>query len=137
MTGDEYVTVLLERQQQHCAKRGITGPYRPLLEWFIRPGDEDMVDLPVEPAALKLAPTPRRYRSAASLRAERDRLVARRGRLGRPDTDDPAAVRAGHRQVTRQAARLDRELRRYVTLDGRISYLNHRLDLALARGDLS
>jgi hypothetical protein len=53
LNGEQYVAVLLERQAEwvaaHPGRR-----YPPLLEWFVREGDEHLVDLsaediPVEP----------------------------------------------------------------------------------------
>jgi len=53
LTGEQYIAVLLQRQADyvtaHPGRR-----YPPLLEWFVRDGDEELVDLsaediPVEP----------------------------------------------------------------------------------------
>jgi len=47
LTGEQYIAVLLERQADwvtaHPGWR-----YPPLLEWFVRDGDEDLVDLSAE-----------------------------------------------------------------------------------------
>lgn len=46
MTGEQYIALLVERQQAYMTERGIDPetPYKPLLEWFVRPGDEDLFD---------------------------------------------------------------------------------------------
>jgi hypothetical protein len=47
LTGEQYIAVLLGRQADYVA----THPgrrYPPLLEWFVRDGDEDLVDLSAE-----------------------------------------------------------------------------------------
>lgn len=41
MTGDEYIALLLERQAAYEREHPPSPPWlRPLLEWFVRPGDE-------------------------------------------------------------------------------------------------
>lgn len=85
LTGDEYMQLLTQRmnafmeEQQRKADAAATGnqPARlpllpPLLEWFIRPGDEDLVELPEPPAKPK--PQPRYYRPASYWRERITRL---------------------------------------------------------------
>lgn len=117
-------------------------PLRPLLEWFILPGDEDLVDMAAleravapEPAP-KRTPRPRVYRSAASLREERDRVQARMDAVaGRGDCGDVAAINispssskpriaaAGRRRF----AQMDRDLEQYGQLAKRLASLNSRI----------
>lgn len=46
LTGDEYIALLLERQAEYMTKTGMDPDtvYKPLLEWFVREGDEELVD---------------------------------------------------------------------------------------------
>ncbi|WP_026931194.1 hypothetical protein [Glycomyces tenuis] len=166
LTGDEYMQLLEQRRSEweaaHPAreaaeaeiariKREFPGanptlkpgwePPRPLLEWFIRPGDEDLVDLPEKQTAPKRAPKPRVYRSAASLIAERDELVERRDAIVADDGGDMAAVnlsphsrsRAARNAGRRRFAQLDRDLERVAKLNRRIQALNFRITTAQAR----
>lgn len=115
---------------------------RPLLEWFIEPGDEDLVDLPVEKPTPKRKPTPRVYRSSASLRAERDVLKSRWDAIVAVDDDgDMAATnlspnsrsRAARNAGRRRFAQLDRDLERAAALTRRIKSLDFRIRTAEAR----
>lgn len=166
LTGDEYMQVLLDRQAEWiaaqparqaadaqierikreypdanpCLKPGWEAPV-PLLEWFVRPGDEDLVDLPESKPEPKRTPKPRVYRSAESLREERDRLQARRSVIVADDGGDMAEVnlspssrsRAARNAGRRRFAKLDRDLERYATLTRRIDSLNFRIARAEAR----
>ncbi len=142
MTGDEYITVLEQRRAAYMAERpGQPEWLVPLLEWFIEPGDEQLVTLPAPaPKPERPAPAPRRYRSAASLRAARDQLQARLDALT-GTSGDPAAVnlspharsRAARNAGRRRMAALDRDvrqaarlLRRINDLDSRIARAEHR-----------
>src|SRR3954471_14726815 len=66
VTGEQYMEILLARQAAYVSRN--PGTLLPLLEWFIRSGDEAYVILPEVVRAEKRKPTPRMYRSAASLR---------------------------------------------------------------------
>jgi hypothetical protein len=118
----------------------------PLLEHFVRPGDEDLLDLPDPAPAPNREPHPRVYRSAASLREERDRLQARRAAHIDSDNGSPAhdafAIvnvstqsrnRAARASGRRRFAGLDRELKQYAALTRRIQSLDSRIAKAEAR----
>lgn len=118
---------------------------RPLLEWFIKDGDDDIVDPVVfapAPPQPKREHRPRTYRSAASLREERDRVQARRDAITADDDGyDPAIVnlsprsrnRAAARAGRRRFAKLDRDLARYTQLTRRLASLDSRIIRAEAR----
>lgn len=163
MTGDEYMNLLERRraawEAAHPAREAVEAvieqvkrefpganpqlkpgwqPAAALLTWFIQPGDEDLVDLP-DPAP-KRKPTPRVYRSAASLREERDRLRARMPALFDDDGDmavtnlSPfARSRSARNAGRRRFAQLDRDIERAVKLTERIDALNFRIVRAEAR----
>lgn len=167
MTGDEYMELLEQRRQAwesaHPAREAAEariaeikrefpganpqikpkwGPPVALLEWFIEPGDEDLVDLPKPEPKAKRQPTPRVYRSAASLREERDRLQQRLDLIcGVEDTGDMAVVnlsphsrsRAARTAGRRRFAKLDRDLDRAAGLRRRIQSLDFRINTAEAR----
>lgn len=137
MTGDEYIALLLERQAAHMAAHPPVQPWlRPLLEWFIQPGDEELFTPPeVEPQPKRVT-KPRVYRSAASLREERDRLVAQTRPLLEPLSPDRAAsggVALGRKRTARMQQREDSRLRRYVALTRRIAALESRIAAAEVR----
>lgn len=136
MTGDEYMTLLLQRQDAwRAANPGTRLP--PLLEWFIRPGDEDRFTPPKPtPRAPKPPTRPRVYRTAASLTAERDHLQQQADALtGTPINDRAAAggCGIGIRQAARVQTQQDNQLRRYAALLRRIDSLNQRIRRAQAR----
>lgn len=137
MTGDEYMTLLLERQAEHMAANPPAQPWaKPLLEWFIRDGDEELFTPPPETPQPKREPKPRVYRSAASLRVERDRLATQAAPLVAPIANDRAATHGaalGRRRTDRMAAREDAKLRKYVALDKRIKELDRRIERAERR----
>jgi len=154
LTSDEYMELLEQRRAEWAAlpkpdmpltpKAWVQGP---LLERFVRSGDEDLVDLQTpQPAAPKPTPKPRVYRSAASLREERDRLQARRDTYIEPDNGsaehDARAIvnvstqsknRAARASGRRRHARNDRQLREYAALTRRIQSLDSRIAKAEAR----
>jgi len=146
LNGDEYIALLLRRQQEWMDKHA-TGPqmrFPPLLEWFIRPGDEDLVDpavlAPPEPSPAQPRQA-RTYRSAESLRGERDRVQAQLDAIHGRDGGDRAAAnlspqsrsRAARTAGRRRFARLDRDLERHTQLTARLRRLNARLAAAEAR----
>lgn len=141
MTGDEYMDVLLERQAEYELDHPAVRPWlRPLLEWFVRPGDEKLVDLPapvVSAPAAKPPTRPRTYRTVESLRAERDRLQARAdalvGSAGVPDRAASHGEAMGRSGTRRQSASDDRKLAQYVEVAKRINTLDYRIARAEAR----
>lgn len=139
-----YMDLLVERQNAHMAEHPPTLPWLvPLLEWFIQPGDEDLVDMDAIEASNarssdspKPERTPRVYRTSESLREERDRLIAQRAPLAEPISPDRAAsggVALGAKRTARLQTREDSRLRRYVALTRRIETLDHRIRSADAR----
>lgn len=138
---EDYIQLLLDRQAAWEAAH----PYhrlRPLLEWFIEPGDEQWVRLPARtPNAPKPKPTRRVYRSAASIRTELAAVEAKMARIASAGSDDPAAVnlspysrsRAARTAGRRRFAQLDRDLERYANLQRRRTRLAGRLAAAEAR----
>lgn len=163
MNGDEYMELLEQRraawEAAHPAreaaeaqiaqiKRDFPGanpqlkpnwtPLRPLLEWFIEPGDEDLVTLP-EPEP-KPKPRPRVYRSAASLREEREQVQAQIEALWEDDGDmavvnlsPHAKSRAARNAGRRRMANLDREIDLGLRLSRRLQSLDARIASAEAR----
>lgn len=134
ITPDEYMDVLLARQAAHIADHPPRRPgFPPLLEWFIRPGDEDLVNM----NAIKAATTredgppsvkkPRTYRPAAHWRDQLARIDARLEAINgitRHGTTDPAAyggigVRQTARQQQRYWARIDRAAAEHTRLTAR------------------
>lgn len=147
LTGDEYMDLLLSRQAEWTAanpsQEAFTFRRPPLLEWFVRAGDEDLVDLSSlesEPQP-KRKPKPRVYRSAASLRDERDRVQAQMDAITRDDNGDMAVVnlspysrsRAARRAGVRRFEKLDRDLQRFTQLKRRLDRLDSRIAAAEAR----
>lgn len=137
MTGDEYMALLVERQEDHMREHPPARPWlKPLLDWFIRPGDEDVFTPPAVEPQPKRVTTPRTYRSAASLRDERDRLTAQAAPLVTPLLNDRAAAGGqalGQKGTARIQKREDARLQRYVALDRRIRALDARIASAEAR----
>lgn len=142
ITGEEYIAVLLARQAAWISRNRSYGADRPpLLEWFIRDGDEDFVHLPEEAPSAKRERRPRVYRSAASLREERAKVQARMDAITGSGPDDPASTnlspfsrsKAAARAGRRRFEKLDRDLERYTALSQRLARLDGRIMLADAR----
>ncbi|WP_134667862.1 hypothetical protein [Amycolatopsis sp. CFH S0078] len=142
ITGDDYIEVLLERQTAWLDSLGQVRPkYPPLLEWFVQDGDEQWVQLPEHQPVPKPERKPRAYRSAESLREERDRVQAQMDVITGSGSDDAASVNLSPRSRNRAAARagrarfakLDRDLERYAKLSTRLDRLDGRLKAAEAR----
>jgi hypothetical protein len=78
---------------------------------------------------------PRRYRSAESLRRERDKLIELRDNIKPPSLpDDPGALSGIRRKPRAKDAQLtDSALRRYTEITGRIRDLDSRIVKADAR----
>ncbi|MBE5502380.1 Uncharacterised protein [Mycobacteroides abscessus subsp. massiliense] len=129
LTGDQYMELLVDRLKKWQADHPQSDPkYPPLLEWFIREGDEDLVELP-EPKQ-RPKPTPRTYRSAASLRAERDKLAARNEALFFDGPCDRAAANINTRSRWKK---LDSDIAKGAALAKRIRNLEYRIADADAR----
>lgn len=140
MTGEEYIALLQERQEAWMGEHN-SGSVRlrfpPLLEWFIRPGDEALVELPAEEPQPKPArqPRPRKPVDVDALRARRDRLAAQRDRITGHDTGDRAAAnlspRSRHRAARtagrRRFQQMDRDLEKYARLTKQIEHLDWRI----------
>lgn len=145
LTGDEYMALLVRRKdewlEKHPLHPGAKVWAEPLLTWFIEPGDENLVDLPEIKPAPERAPKPRVYRSAASLREERDGLVEQRdaitadegGDLAETNLSPHSRSRAARNAGRRRFAKLDRDLERVAKLTRRIDSLNSRIARAEAR----
>lgn len=152
LTGDEYIALLQRRQDEWVAaqaQRPFRVRFTPLLEDFVEPGDEDLVDptvyapAPPQPkqTPTKRTPKPRKYRSAESLRAERDRVQARRDAIAARDCRDVAIVNLGPssrnsrfaRAGRRRFEQMDRDLQRYTQLTAKLADLGGRIARAEAR----
>lgn len=167
MTGAEYIALLEQRRAAWEAayparealeasieriKRDFPGanptikpdwqPPVALLEWFVEPGDEHLVALPVPESKPKRTPRPRVYRSAASLREERDRLIERRDAITSVDDDGDMAIvnlspnsrsKAARTAGRRRFAKLDSDLEKVASLNRRIGALDFRITTADAR----
>lgn len=141
VTGEQYMEILLQRQAAWITRHGGNRTLPPLLEWFIRDGDEQWVHLPEHTPAAKQERRPRAYRSAASLREERDQVQARMDTITGSGPDDPASVnisplsrsKAAARAGRRRFEKLDRDLEQYTALAQRLAALNSRIVNAEAR----
>lgn len=142
ISGEDYITLLLARQAAWIARNHPNGTTRPpLLEWFIQDGDDAFVILPERKPAVKRERTPRVYRSAASLREERDEVQRRIDTFDDGTVPDRAAAnlspyarsKAAARAGRRRFERMDRDLIRFTALCKRLAALNSRIILAEAR----
>lgn len=151
VTGDEYIALLEKRRAAYEAAHPIDprAPewarrvIRPLLEWFIEEGDEEIFTPPPDPPASRPArtPRPRTYRTAASLREERDRVRAQLDALDTSSGHDPAVVnlspssrsRAARAAGRRRFASLDRDITRACRLIERLDALDAKIRRADAR----
>ncbi len=148
LSGDEYMAVLVQRQAEFMQARQREVQARtsqngrpplpllsPLLEWFIQPGDEHLVDLP-QPAP-KRKPEPRYYRPSTFWRERITHIEAQMAATAaRADLGDPAAARGcalGPKRTARHQKRADAALTRYVALDRKLSHAKGMLCSALAR----
>ncbi|OKH83328.1 hypothetical protein EB73_07125 [Mycobacterium sp. SWH-M3] len=107
----------------------------PLITWFIRDGDENLVDLP-EPQP-KPKPQPRQYRPASYWRAQVERIEAQMSAVAaRADVGDRAAAGGcalGPKRTARHQKRADAALTQYVALSKKLSRAKGRLCSAEAR----
>lgn len=130
MTGDEYMT-LLERRQSHwlAAHPDSDMRFPPLLEWFVRDGDETFVQLPE--ATARPTRRPRNYRPACELIAERDQLATQLTDI-MFDTDAPDRAAANIANPSRWKA-LDASIVRAAKLQHRVNRLDGRIASSQAR----
>ncbi len=142
MTGDEYMDLLVERREEYYAKHGQPRPGFPaMLDWFVQPGDEDLVDLPPQAPQPKREAKPRTYRPASHWREQLARIEARMDALDpgpRHGTTDPAAhggigIRQTARQNRQWGQRIDRTAAEWVRLDTRRREVTAKLARAEAR----
>ncbi|WP_029923914.1 hypothetical protein [Nocardia otitidiscaviarum] len=137
MTLDEYMLVLKQRADEWTAAQ--TKPnlrFPPLLEWFIRDGDEDMVELPEQAPKPERERKARYYRPASYWRNEIQRLESLMAPLTEPLISDRAAaggVALGRKRTARIQAREDGRLARYVALRKRWEHAQCMLRSAEAR----
>lgn len=132
LTTDEYMALLLERRDEYETRNPPARAWlRALPEWFIRDGDEDLVDMDAIDEANRRAteqpkrtPKPRNYKPASHWReklARIDRELAALDPGPRHGTTDMAAyggvgVPQTARQNAQWAKRIDRTAERYVRL---------------------
>lgn len=137
MTGDEYMAELKRRADEWSAQHGGHRPgYPPLLEWFIRDEDVDLVDLPPDPEFPKRTPQPRYYRPASYWRPRVEKMRAELVALSAPSLPERAAASGealGRRRTLRYAAQMDRRLERAVALEKRLRHAEHMLRSAEQR----
>ena len=150
VTGDEYMTLLLERQAEHMASRPAPPDgvklaawieLPPPLEMFVLPGDEDLFTPPKHVPAPKRETTPRTYKPASHWRALREKAQADLDRLTGGTSDDPAVVNLSHTSRSRAArnagkrrmAALERDVEKAARLMSRIEFLDHKVLMADAR----
>lgn len=144
----QYMDLLKQRADEWQAERPRITGFPPLYEWFIRPGDEDLIDMDAIDADLarldqqpKPARKPRTYRPASYWR---HRLVSIERRLEaltgvtRHDTTDRAAhtgigIRQTPRQRAKYAARIDATAEKVVKLTGQRDHARRMLRKAEER----
>lgn len=147
LTGDEYMELLVQRQTEFMEQRRRQAPAvadngrptlplpPPLLEWFIRDGDEHLVELP-EPAP-KHKPEPRYYRPAQYWRARITHLEARMSATAaRADVGDRAAAGGcalGPKRTARHQKLAEAALVKYVALEKKLSHAKAMLRSAETR----
>lgn len=141
LTPDQYVNLLLERQAAHPAA---AGKFPPLLEWLIREGDEELVDMDAITASSepppKREPKPRTYLPASHWRERLARIDAQLDALNgirRHDTDDPAAYGGiGVRQTPRQVRKYGERLDQAIDQHGRLSRQRSEAAAKLRRAEV-
>ncbi|WP_157115020.1 hypothetical protein [Nocardia niwae] len=142
MTGDEYMQLLQQRADEWLAANStaaIRPKYPPLLTWFIRDGDEELVD-PAILAAPEPQPKPvrqpRYYRPASHWRDRIAALEAQMAPLTEPLINDRAAaggVALGRKRTAKIQAREDSRLARYVELRKQLEHAQSMLRAAEKR----
>ena len=148
LTPDQYMDLLLERQREHETEHPPVGWVRTLPTWFIRDGDEHLVDMAAIDKANAAAervekrPTkPRTYRPASHWRGVVERTQKRMDAINgyqRHDTTDSAAyggvgVRQTPRQRRQHWQRIDSLAAEYVRLEKRLSHAKSMLRKAEER----
>lgn len=147
LSGDEYMELLVRRQTEFMELRrrealAVADSGRPtlpllppLLGWFIRDGDEHLVELP-EPVP-KGKPEPRYHRPVSYWRARIIELEARMSATAaRADGGDRAAAGGcalGPKRTARHQERAEAALVRYVALEKKLSHAKSMLRSAEAR----
>lgn len=141
LSGDEYMALLQQRADEWLASRStvVRPKFPPLLTWFVREGDEDLIDPAIltapEPQP-KQVRQPRYYRPASYWRERVARLEAERAALVDPLLPDRAAaggVALGPRRTARIQQREDSRLRRYVELGQKLRHAERMLRSAEVR----
>lgn len=137
MNLDEYMVVLQQRADEAMATQRGTGwapRFPPLLTWFVRDEDVDVVELPTpEP---KPEPKPRYYRPASYWRDRIARLQARMRAVGEPLIPDRAAAGGaalGPKRTARIQQAEDGRLGQYVALRKELEHAQHMLRSAERR----
>jgi hypothetical protein len=146
MSPGEYMDLLEQRRQEHYAEHGQPRDGFPaLLEWFVRDGDDALVDMGAIETANRAhddrPKRPRHYRPALYWRARLDHIEARMAAINgasRHNTTDPAAyggigIRQTARQRARYGARIDRAASEYVRLESDRSHARRMLAAAEKR----
>ncbi len=141
LSGDEYMDLLQQRMDEWLAANSATmnPKYPPLFQWFVRDGDEDLVD-PALLAAPEPKPKPvrqpRYYRPASYWREQVERIEAQRAALAEPLVTDRAAAGGcalGPKRTARVQKLEDGRLRRYAALEPKLLRAQHMLRAAVAR----
>ncbi len=147
MSPDEYMDLLVQRREDYYAEHGQPAPGFPALpEWFIRDGDEHLVDMDaIEQANRAEQPRPERkprnYKPASHWREVLERIDARLAALDpgpRHGTTDPAAhggigIRQTPRQQRAWGDRIDKTAAEHVRLTRRRAEVAARLARAEKR----
>lgn len=149
LTPDQYMDLLVRRREAyeaaHPPRAEVKLRFPALLDWFIEPGDEDLVDMTAIEAANRPAERrpkrSRRYRPASYWRAELERIASRMDEINglqRHATSDPAAyggigIRQTARQARRYGERIDRAAAEYVRLEKKRTHATRMLRAARAR----
>lgn len=141
LSGDEYMELLQQRADEWLASRStvVRPKFPPLLTWFVREGDEDLID-PAILAAPAPQPKPERrpryYRPASYWQERVARLKADQATLVEPLLPDRAAaggVALGPRRTARIQQREDSRLQRYVELGQKLRHAQSMLRAAVDR----
>lgn len=138
LTGDQYVELLLSRQQEwvdtHLPRPDARLPrMMPLLEWFVRDGDEHLVDIPDPQPVPKPVRQPRKYLPTSHWRTETARIHARMAALEEPLLPDRAAAGGqalGVKRTRKAMATQDRKLEEYVALQRQLEKVESKLRAA-------
>lgn len=148
LTPEQYMDLLLERQAEYDAQHPRVLGFPPLLDWFIRDGDEHIVDMDAINRAnaahdrVEKRPTrPRYYKPASHWRTVVDTTQKRMDVINgvqRHATTDPAAyggvgVRQTARQKRKHWERIDNAASEYVRLEARLKHAKTMLRRAEER----